>query len=89
MTRVNAALLAGVVTVLLFAAAFALVHWLTGTAGFWGVVVSPLFLFGVIAFNGVALVLLAIWSGRRTKQEEDEPSTRPIRRPPSTGRREL
>jgi membrane protein implicated in regulation of membrane protease activity len=89
MMRVNAALLAGAVTVLLFAAAFALVHWLTGSAGFWGVVVSPLFLFGVIAFNGVALVLLAIWSRRRTKQDEDEPPTPLIRRSSLTGRREL
>ena len=87
MMRVNAALLAGAVTVLLFAAAFALVHWLTGTAGFWNVVVSPLFLIGVLAFNGVAFALFAIWSHRRAKREEDEPPTTPIRRPPSTGPR--
>ena len=90
MTRVNAALLAGVVTVLIFAAAFALINWLTGTAGFWHDIESPLFLLAIIAFNCVALVALVIWSRRRAKRaEKDEPPTPLIRRPPSTGRREL
>jgi membrane protein implicated in regulation of membrane protease activity len=90
MTRLNAALLAGVVTVLLFAAVFTLVDWLTGRAGFSHVIESPLFVVGVIAFNIVALVLLAIWSRRRAKREErDEPPTPPIRRPPSPGPRGL
>jgi hypothetical protein len=74
MTRVNAALLAGAVTVLVFAAAFALVDWLTGNAGFWRIIQSPLFLFGVVAFNFVAFVPFVIWSRRRAKREEkDEP----------------
>jgi membrane protein implicated in regulation of membrane protease activity len=72
MTRVNAALLAGSVTVLLFSAAFAVVHWLTGAAGFWRVVESPLLLVGVIAFNCLALLPLVIWSRRRAKREEEE-----------------
>jgi membrane protein implicated in regulation of membrane protease activity len=89
MTRVNAALLAGAVTVLLFAAAFALVNWLTGMVGFWSVVESPLLLVGVIAFNCLLLVPLLIWRRRRAKQEEDEPlmPLRPSER--LRGRREL
>jgi membrane protein implicated in regulation of membrane protease activity len=79
MTRVNAALLAGAVTVLLFAAAFALVHWLTGAAGFWRVVESPLFFVGVIAFNCVALVPLVLWSRRREKREDMDEPLRPLR----------
>jgi membrane protein implicated in regulation of membrane protease activity len=90
MTRVNAALLAGAVTVLIFGAAFALIGWLTGAAGFWRIVESPLFLVGILAFNGVALVPLVVWSRRRANREEEDEQPTPLL--PSErlkGRREL
>jgi NADH:ubiquinone oxidoreductase subunit 6 (subunit J) len=90
MTRVNAALLAGAVTVLLFAAVMVLVNWLTGTVGFGRAISSPLFAVGVIVFNCVVIVPLVVWRQHRAKREErDALLTPPMRRPPSTGRRGL
>ena len=80
MTRVNAALLAGAVTVLLFAAVIVLVNWLTGTAGFEHAISSPLFAVGVIVFNGVVILLLVIWGQRRAKREEEDAPSTPLHR---------
>jgi hypothetical protein len=90
MTRLNAALLAGAVTVLLFAAVIVLVDWLNGTAGFEHAISSPLFAAGVIVFNGVIILALVIWGQRRAKREgKDALPTLRKRPPPATDRREL
>ena len=79
MTRVNAALLAGAVSVLIFAVVIALVDWLVGTAGFSRAVESPLFIIGIIAFNSVA-VPLVIWRRRRAEREEEDERPTPLHR---------
>ena len=78
MTRVNAALLAGAVSVLIFAVVIALVDWLVGTGGFSRAVESPLFIIGVIAFNSVAIPLV-IWRRRREEREDMDEPLRPLR----------
>jgi hypothetical protein len=88
MTRVNAALLAGAVTVLIFAAVLALVNWLMGLPGFWAILDANAAVIGVIvlAVSSLAAVVAVALHGR-AKREEDEALTPPVRRPPSTGRR--
>jgi NADH:ubiquinone oxidoreductase subunit K len=92
MTRVNAALLAGAVSVLLFAAAIALVDWLMELPGLWTILDSnATVVFACVVALAISSLTVAIVMAlrRRTKRNEDEPLTPLIRRSPSTGRREL
>jgi membrane protein DedA with SNARE-associated domain len=90
MTRVNAALLAGAVTVLLFAGVFGAVGWLLGTTAYWRVVDSRYFVGGIIAFNTIVLLLVAVVLSRRRakRDEEDERPTPLLRSKRPIGRRE-
>jgi membrane protein implicated in regulation of membrane protease activity len=91
MTRLNAALLAGAVTVLLFGAVLALVNWLMGLPGFWAILDSNAAIIGVIVLAISSLVIaITIALHRRGNREQKDEQPTPLR--PSerlTGRREL
>ncbi len=74
MTRVNAALLAGVVTILLVAAFAALFGLLDGTI--LERFQAPLFVLGVIVF--VIIVPIAQWRMRRTKRHDELAKIKPL-----------
>jgi len=76
MMRVYAALLACVVTVVLFAAALALANWLAASAWFWRGLNPKFIAVGIAVFNNIWIVPLAVRYQRRAKRdEEDEPLT--------------
>jgi membrane protein implicated in regulation of membrane protease activity len=91
MTRVNAALLAGAVTVLIFAAVLALVNWLMGLPGFWAILDSSAAVIGVIvlAISSLTAVVAVALHRRANREQEDEPLTKLLPSERLRGRREL
>ena len=80
MTRVNAALLAGVVSTLLFMGAVALADWVLGLAGHLPPIPPRFIVIGAVVFNSMVIPMVLIFTSRRAKKEDDYVRPTPLHR---------
>jgi len=80
MSRLNAALLAGVISTLLFAGVIVLVNRLLVLAVHLPPIPPRFVVFGIVGFNGLAIPMWAVFMSRGAKKEEDYVRPTPLHR---------